>query len=332
MKKHLVLLLLFSIGQIESFACLNHSNRKLNGEIVGEKSGYRLYISNLDDYKEEYLAQLHKSDSLWKLKHDFEDYNNYGAMLIYLGRYAEAKQVFQQIELMSPRRYGTAANLGTLYELTGENDSALFWISRAVEINPDAHEGSEWLHIKILQAKIKGQSMLNEQFMLGTEFGSATVPKSSKPLKELAELRLQIYYQLKERLQFVKPKDDIVGFLLFEMGTIMAITDDVTEALRKYDLARKYGFESELLTKRYDYFLSMQVGLENEYAARAAKIKPQKMENIPKTDSLTTQQVSTDTLQIEPTVVVKPESGMLVWGGLLGLLLVIGVLVWLMRR
>jgi hypothetical protein len=56
-----------------------------------------------------------------------------------------------------------------------------------------------------------------------------------------------------------------VALLLFELGNIVAITDDVTSTLRIYDKAIEYGFESEVLTKRYAKFKKMQAGLDNEY-------------------------------------------------------------------
>jgi hypothetical protein len=50
-----------------------------------------------------------------------------------------------------------AANLGTALELLGNKEEALHWIREGIRRNPQSHEGTEWLHAKILEAKIAAQ-------------------------------------------------------------------------------------------------------------------------------------------------------------------------------
>jgi tetratricopeptide (TPR) repeat protein len=266
MKKIITLILLLFILYLPTSACFNEMRVLLNGKQI-ETSGVEEIPFGRDFAAEAvyYKKQLKAMDSLWKTNHDIDAYSDYGIILIYLGRHKEAKIVFEEIEKINPGRYSTAANIGTLFELLGDNASALFWIKKAVEINPSSHHNSEWIHIKILEAKIKGDEFLNSDFLIGTDFGSEVIPVSTKSNQELLELRAALYFQLSERMSFIKPKDKIVGLLLFELGNIYALISDVTVSLRTYDKAIEYGYSSELLDKRYKKFKSMHAGVDNEY-------------------------------------------------------------------
>jgi hypothetical protein len=106
---------------------------------------------------------------------------------------------------------------------------------------------------------------VNSNFLIKTAFGDETVPVTRLDSAQLAGLREALNYQLSERMSFIKQKDPIVALLLFELGNVTAIAEDVTSALRIYDLAIKYGYDSEVLKKRYQHFVDLQSGLDNEY-------------------------------------------------------------------
>lgn len=246
-------------------ACLNENRVLLNGKINMTDGPslvpYGRYIDDMSELQDE----LNESDSLWKANKRIEDYSDYGVVLVYMKRFEEAKRIFIEIERTHPGLYATAANLGTTYELLGNNDSALVWIKRAIQINPESHQHSEWLHVKILEAKIKGEQFITTKFFLNTAFGEDIAPKSTLDSLSLVKLRDAIYYQLCERVTFIKPKDKIIALLTFELGNICAITDDVTSSLRIYDRAKEYGYNSPVLEERYAAFLKLQRTVDNEY-------------------------------------------------------------------
>jgi tetratricopeptide (TPR) repeat protein len=250
-----------------SLGCINEMRVLLSGE-KSEISVGELYVpigKDLVQKAKYYNKELTKLYSTWKSNHDIDSYSDYGVILIYLGRYQEAKSVFEEIEKIEPNRYATASNIGTVYELLGDNELALKWINRAIEINPRSHSGSEWIHAKILEAKIKGDEFITADFVLNTNFGNNVNPTSSKTREELENLSRQILYQLHERMTFIKPKDKIVALLLFELGNAYAIISDITVSLRVYDKAIEYGYSGDLLDKRYKKFLSLHEGMDNEY-------------------------------------------------------------------
>jgi tetratricopeptide (TPR) repeat protein len=264
-QKNLLVLGLVSLLSLQAKACLNETRVLLNGKHTVSDEDYVPYPNDYGEYSEQMIDELKEMDSLWRTNHDLNARSDYGVLLVYAGRYEEAKAVFEEMEKLAPGRYTTAANLGTVYELLGNNEAALKWIRKAVQIDPASHDESEWLHVKILEVKINGQHLLTPQYMLGTTFGEDTIPVSSKSVAELTRLRDALYYQLQERLSFIKPTESIVAMLLFELGNVCAITNDVTLSLRIYDRAKEYGYQSEVFNKRYSRFLKLQQGLDNEY-------------------------------------------------------------------
>src|SRR5258708_7777149 len=85
---------------------------------------------------------------------NFNDRSDYSVALMFLGRSEEAVTLLNQLEKEKPGEYFIAANLGTAYELSGNNEEALKWIKEGIHRDPTSHEGTEWLHVKILEAKI----------------------------------------------------------------------------------------------------------------------------------------------------------------------------------
>src|SRR5690606_13087090 len=57
------------------------------------------------------------------------------------GQAREAISLLQKIEEDASGQYSTAANLGTAYELAGDNRNALKWINEGLRRNPESHHG-----------------------------------------------------------------------------------------------------------------------------------------------------------------------------------------------
>ena len=261
--RNIFLLLLISFQQIGK-CCYNEYRALLNGKIVYKEAinpdaapRARFDSKHEKDFLRERIKEL---DSIYKLTHSIKDYSDLGTLLAYNGQLLKAKRIFQDIESKSPGLYQTAANLGTTYELLGQNDSALLWISKAIKINPDSHEGSEWIHLKILEAKIKAKGdskYLWTYDILSLDFGDGKVPKAP-PNIDLIKVCKDLSHQLEERMAFVKPKDPIVAQLLFNLGNAEAIIVDLKSALQIYKAASEYGYSSELFKTRRAYFTRLQ--------------------------------------------------------------------------
>jgi tetratricopeptide (TPR) repeat protein len=248
------------LGQ-SGHACINEYRALLNGEITYADGYNAVPIPRIDVNNKKYLLQqLDAAEKRYQKSRTNEDYSDYGSMLIYTGNYLKAKTIYLEIEKKSPGRYQTAANLGTTYELLGQNDSALYWIKKAVNIFPNSHGGSEWIHVKLLEAKVKAkgdENYLWTHSILSLDFGNEEIPKNKNKLN-LIQLQNQLHFQLRERMSFIKPKDPVIAQLLFDLGNVTALTSDATGGLQVYRAAQEYGYSSELFTERKEHFEDLQ--------------------------------------------------------------------------
>lgn len=181
-----------------------------------------------------------KSDADYKYRSD------YAVAMVLQGKYPLAIELLEGIEKEKPGEYIVAANLGTAYELAGDNAKARFWIQEALKRNPNSHYGTEWLHVRILDAKMaleKDPAWLASNSVLGVDFGSA--PKPEAPFRWPKGINggtamMALAFQLRERMGFVPPPDPIVADLLFDYGNLLAIQMSAEHGLAVYDLAATY--------------------------------------------------------------------------------------------
>ncbi len=252
MKRILITTILTLLFFSKTFACLNGDSKILkDGTFLYEDfEGNVPYGHSFN--KESFESGILKLDSLYKATKDIDYLSDKGLLLILLERYNEAVKLYLAIEKVAPNRYSTASNIGTAYELLGQNENALRWIKKSVELDPKSHHNSEWIHIQILEAKIKGESFYNTNFLLNTEFGSDTLPNSQMTNQQLQDLSNALYYQLNERISFVKPKEKIVAQLLFDLGNIALLLGNYYDAVADYEQAKLYGYSGPIIEQRIE--------------------------------------------------------------------------------
>ncbi|GGF00016.1 tetratricopeptide repeat protein [Flavobacterium limi] len=268
MNKFKVFLIVLVLISFKSFACLN-------GETKYLKNGERVYIDfrglvphghnfTISDFPK-LITEL---DRLYKKTKDIDYLSDKGYVLIVQKKYEEALKLYLYIEKIEPNRYSTASNIGTLYELTGENQKAYNWIKKSIEINPESHHGSEWLHLKILEAKIKDIKNVSGDFLTNNSFGKEAIPKTNLSNKQLKQFAQSLYFQVNERMSFIKPEDHIISVLLFELGNAVKIIGENQNAIQIYKKAKEYGFKDKIIDKR--------LNSHNEIRAGYGKIENQK--------------------------------------------------------
>jgi tetratricopeptide (TPR) repeat protein len=263
MKKTGVLLLLIMTSIIHARACLNDLMLKDLTVISADNSygvtaGWDGIPTGHTFIERRFPEALKRMDSLWKATKDVDYYSDYALILVLQGKYEEAKKSYLEIEKIKPGKYATASNLGTVYELLGDNNNALKWIKRAIKIDPNSHYGSEWLHVKILEAKINGDVFVTSDFLLNTNFGRDKIPVSQLPGDELRLLKASLVYQLNERMTFIKPTNKIVAQLLFDLANVLTFIEENKEnAFIVYEMAKDYGYSEPLVDIRLDYWKRM---------------------------------------------------------------------------
>lgn len=246
-----------------SLACLNGAQKELStgttlfadyDDVV--PNGHHFFTDNLND-------DLVKLDSLYTVQPKIDYLIEKGIIYIIQGKFQKAIDLYLDIEKQKPNQYSTASNLGTAYELIGDNKNALKWITKALELNPNSHEKSEWIHVNILRIKL-GEIPLNSKNLIHQDFGNEDSPKTNLSRAEIENLINYVYYQLNERMSFVKPKNDIVAQLLFDYGNSLYLIKDFKNAKIAYDRALEYGNTSSLLQKRLNFVEQKQQKKSNE--------------------------------------------------------------------
>lgn len=228
-------------------ACLWIMGTSIDGEdkkVAGDHfHDVIIALTNHSRHQERATAPLGPTppdDAPWNARSD------HAALLVYRGRAQEAIDILESIEKQHPGEYVVAANLGTAYELAGKNEDARRWILEGIRRNPDSHEGTEWLHVRILDAKIAlaaDPDWLLTHSVLGLDFGDDPIPEKPErwPERQTFESTYKaLQYQLHERMGFVKPPDPIVGELLGEFASLVAIRETVEQALPVFRLALAY--------------------------------------------------------------------------------------------
>ncbi|WP_341904346.1 tetratricopeptide repeat protein [Fluviicola taffensis] len=227
----LTLLLLFSYST--SFSCYNeYYALDAKGRVHPVEIRTRKFKQAFNkQYLEKQLIEL---ELKLKKKADFKLLSNYGLHLVQSGKVKEALVIFEKLAELHPDEYSIIANLGTTYELSGQNEKALEYIRKGIEINPDSHRGSEWIHVKILEAKIaleKDPNYLNNHSVLNL----SSKQKQSKKIFD------QLYIQLQERFPFSpKEANPIMADLFVNLGDYYFETISFEHAKAFYQLAQIY--------------------------------------------------------------------------------------------
>ena len=270
MLRYILTLALVTFAINLTFGCLNGESKELKTgtPIYVDREGSVPYGHIFFDDEGDLNVELRKLDSLYQVTKDLDYLSDKGIVLILLQQYKKEIDLYLEIEKIEPNRYSTASNIGTAYELIGQNENALKWINRSIEIDPASHHNSEWIHAKILEAKIHGEQFYTTKYLLQTDFGTGILPTSKLKKEELQALHQALYFQLNERISLIKPKDKIVAQLLFDLGNIAFLLGVYSDASEDYVLAKEYGLDGQLIESRIE-------GLEK--AVELQKSKPIKL-------------------------------------------------------
>ena len=256
-----------SIFLIIALICSSQTIRACLNPVGRDEVGKQIYLDGLS--AEEFLTQLlthegkkYWTDTLKELQQQQRgppylfDQNNIAVAMVHLGQIKKAIEVLEKYEKSNPGVYETAANLGTAYELDGQNQKALKWITEGVRRNAQGHYGTEWLHVKILETKIaikndtawlKKHSVL-EDIDLNQANAEISVADDLRIKRSLADIEAALVYQLHERLEFVKPQEAIVAELLYDLAHIFSKTRSTEHSAVVQALALKYGPPNERRT------------------------------------------------------------------------------------
>lgn len=179
-----------------------------------------------------------------------ETTNDLAVTWILTGKVEEAIQLLRDLERRNPGSAMVAANLGTALEFSGNDTEALQWIRESVRRDPGEHEGSEWVHVKILEARItlkKNPNWLRTRSVVGWREGEQLLADERGHVRSPADLIAPIRYQLKEHTQFVKPPDPVIADLYLTLGDIAHSTSAAYASEWARDDAQSENYSAALL-------------------------------------------------------------------------------------
>lgn len=240
MKKTLLFLFLFASISL-SHACLNYYySIDKDGHFHNAEDVQRAFNTNFNAKLVE--KRLKKLQEKLKTEHDYKLLSDYAVLLLKAGKTEIALDILEQLSIKHPNDYQIAANLGTAYELSGNNEKALEYIKRGLELNPDSHGGSEWVHVALLEVKLK----LAED---STYLKNRTVLNLSEAQENDKKVLDQLLIQVRERFPFCQgPNDPIMASLLIDLGDCFANTASLEVAKACYEIAHHYYGASQTKT------------------------------------------------------------------------------------
>jgi len=218
-------------------------------------------------------AIMYELESAYQKDPSLETVNDLAVARLLTKRYPEAIELLREADARFPGRAIVAANLGTALELSGNDVEALRWIREGFRRDPQEHQGSEWLHVRILEAKIAlagDPEWLKTNTVLGVNFGEGDLPvmPATLPVDEKgnsrtpAQVAASISYQLNERTRFVSPPDPVVadlyaalGDLSYALGKPAKYKGALPDPSDSYEEALTYGpVQQERVQKRKQLF------------------------------------------------------------------------------
>lgn len=244
MKKFLSALLLSFLLVWPVLACMN-AFEIIPGIDAGDPSSHFVEMAQVNTpMVEDFIARKQKECD----KKQNETCSDIAVGYIYLKKFKKALRLTEELVKKYPNEYSVVITHAVALELDGQYTEALKHLKKAIQINPKSHEGSEWIHVKILENAIHGSS--NPQgSILGFDFGTGETPVNTKNI-DLRKNITELHYQLNDRMYFVGKKDPVFGSMLFDYADMLALHGSTGYAYLHYIMARKYGFNPPYMDDR----------------------------------------------------------------------------------
>ena len=239
----------FTLLVFNSFACLNLYERT---DPPMNKDGLHLhYLLHPQDSAKPYWAHgfseggaeegpgTYHSVPISKL--NWKDSSDYAVRVLRYYSKEKGLALFEALYRSHPTEYNIVANLGTAYEVNGMKVKALEFLRKAVAINPRSHYDSEWIHIRLLEQEMAATPDYKKIIGLGVgNFPEWLIDKTYKFPRNTDSLKLQIAFQLHERIGFIAPPNKPIAQLVTDFADIVAKTDSLGAAKEFYQFALSY--------------------------------------------------------------------------------------------
>lgn len=178
-----------------------------------------------------------------------ETTNDLAVARILGGRMDEGIEILRTLENARPGSAIVAGNLGTALGYSGRADEALTWIRESVRRDPSIHQGSEWVHVKFLEARLALQrdpDWLRRNSVIGWREGQRLPPNERSQPRTHRELVEAIGYQLDRHTKFIAPPDAVIGDLYLTLGDLAHSAPQAFSGTWDRDLREAQSYEAAL--------------------------------------------------------------------------------------
>jgi len=219
-------------------ACINYYviNETGRQQMHADYPPYSIYINN--KYTLESLHETEKAIKTADENNRYQLFSNYCADLIKLGRCNDALNILKKLYIGHNNEYQISSNLAVAFELTGQLDSALYYMKQSLRINPDSHEKTEWFHVKYLEAAIKendGKLDLNQLRIWDISLDTSV------------KVGYAISHQLKERIPLTSSPNKLLSKVIEEAGDYYRKNISINWSIKLYAIA--HGYSNNSMTK-----------------------------------------------------------------------------------
>ena len=231
--------------------------------VMANKAG--LYPESLDKKYSTIIQKL-------LIANEFKLLSDYAWYELRVGDKKRSLLLLEELYKQYPNEYNIVANLGTAYEVNGDNNKALELLKKAVEINARSHFNSEWIHIKILEQKIAAQPDFTKIMNLDIKDFAAWLSDHKYQFQQAPDsLKKQLAYQLHERISFINPPDPVIAQLVLDFADIVAKHDGHAAALPFYEYAAVYGTANmnAIVSKRKEIIAQTKKEIETTFRRAA---------------------------------------------------------------
>ncbi len=252
-----VLLLLISWqgaqARLNEYGAVNLAGRDLTGHDIVQTYPFAEppYFRSFNRIFSENFVASHDLSSV--PADDYKTRSDIAFHLTRLGRYRESLIILQDLVKRYPHEYNLLSNLGTVYELNNMPDAALRVLRVTNKRFPEGRHGSEWFHLKVLEAKLQLRNdphWLEQHRVLDLGITEASPDTSQRFMANMKKL-WDATYQLHERIPFTRIPDPVLANIINELGDAVAIEYSMLEAYKfyymglQYDTSDLYGMRSK---------------------------------------------------------------------------------------
>lgn len=240
--------------------------------VATKDSLFKVLAGKANVYPESIEAKYQQIIDVLLKKDEFKLLSDYAWYELRVGNKQRALLLLEQLYTLHPNEYNIVINLGTAYEVNGNNAKALELVRKAVDLNGSAHHKSEWIHIKILEQKLSIPADYKKIINLGiTDFAKWIINDQYVFPQAPDSLKVQLAFQLHQRISFTNPPDSIVAQLVLDFADIVAKHDGSVSAIPFYDYAAKYADRSsnETIAERKKILSATKTEIEGTFRRAA---------------------------------------------------------------